>query len=943
MPIKRVPLGTSKPLPDLAAERLLGGQNGFVDLGKIIMVIPGNYARTNLQAALAEKAPNGLLTPEMMTPGVLLHFGVAGANTPDAIEDELIWYKTAVRAAKSGDFPLLFPNIKDENVVSSPFVRLRFELTAGGFSISDAREHLGSRADELAAIEQLYLEELKNAGFDDRLEVDIRASEETDSFAAYDKIILCGIADMPRLLRKKIENIASRFEDKVEAWIYAGESKLDCFDHTGTAIPEKWSKCAMPIKDFDSCIHRVDSTQEACSKFAQLLEKQSQIVFDDTAVILADPSLFPELRKSIGKWAEKHGGRLELYDPSGVPASTLRLHKLGSALLDFCKQSDDTDNAVKLIKNHDFLFSLARKLDTASDNILRKLDDFLLEVLPAETANITAYFESNSEKHQLCAKVFQELDSILKKYRTTELALFLREFFTETYSCYPGIDNSMFDQVPFSAECNLLRDGLDKLAKYSNVLASGKDMLFELFWKQLGQEKLAPRANADSLAVQGCLELPYLREKNVFFFNVDSTCYPDRIAPTAYLTDSVRSKIGIRSNKETFARAAAHFNALCESTTGDRSLNIIVPKFDSQGAPRIPSPLFFSGNVQLDELVRRSDMFFKEKKSDALPDDKWKSINSAFTLTPALNYNEHPEHPGVPVLSVTDFAQYITNPLDFYFNRIMNMSNCDYLAKEPDNAILGTILHEVFQKLGCTVCRSEEEYNAELQKYLKDIFCARFGKNPSPMLEVVKENISQRLEYAAPELLKMSKADHFIPKECEYTLGGEQKMIPLTFTENGVEKPYVFIKGKIDRIEYSPETNTLRIIDFKSGKIEDITKKATQTEKFTDLQMPLYAILIRKDEHFAKLHPEIDMETVKINCSYLALPKNVSDTRLIPCKWENPEAVLENAEAMVWSIVRELKRWKEQRVSAKGLKKSLYSAILLPDTTSALPGIVFED
>ncbi|MBO5990730.1 MAG: hypothetical protein J6R00_03695, partial [Lentisphaeria bacterium] len=75
MSITRVFLGTQAPLPQLAAERLLSGQSRLPDLGNIIIAVPGSFAREKLEYHLAGIAGNGLLSPQLMTPGVLLHLG----------------------------------------------------------------------------------------------------------------------------------------------------------------------------------------------------------------------------------------------------------------------------------------------------------------------------------------------------------------------------------------------------------------------------------------------------------------------------------------------------------------------------------------------------------------------------------------------------------------------------------------------------------------------------------------------------------------------------------------------------------------------------------------------------------------------------------------------------------------------------------------------------
>ena len=944
MAIKKIFLGTSKPLAELTAARLLADTGTLPDLGRILIAVPGNHARMQLQNALVRFAPNGLLEPQIITPGVLMHCGTKEVNVPDQLANELIWNNVAEDAAKSGRFDQLFPIYKENSSVSgTPFSRLRLELAAGGFSIADAAQHLGSRAEQLCQIEQLYLEELEKLNFQDRLAADLDAAENIDFFKDFDKIILCGIADVPILLKKRLQNISETWEDKLEAWIYAESDKSGFFDFTGSAIPEKWNSCSIPIQNFEQHVHCVETVDDAADKLIEIISGTGEFVFDDTAIVLADPTMFPVFKRKLTRWAGEHNSKIDLYDPSGIAFSELRLHKLGCVLLEFCKNDDDIEPAAALIKNQDMLDFLAHKLHTTSTYLLRKMDDFMLDVLPAEMQNAAAYFEEHASKHPLISKVFKQLEQIIDRYESLTPAEFLREFFTEVYQHNRKIDSTLFHGAAFTSECSMLQESLRKLENSSAAGIRDKKQLLELFWKQLGNEKLPYVPGENPLTIEGCLELPFLSEKNIYFCGVNAEYFPDRINPTMYLTDTIRRKCGIRSNQDTSARAAAHLYSLCSQSEYGRNLQMIVMKKDIDGTPLSPSPLFFTGSLSEEELILRSRVFFKKIQSYLKRPRKSTAEFSAFTMSPVLEHRTHPDYPDVPVMTVTEFQSYIRNPLDYFFDSVMKMEEIDYLSKEPDNKSFGTIVHSVLEELGTEVYHTVDEYNARLQQLLNEVMRSKYGKNPSPMLEVVRENISQRLKYVAEKLYDCYCKDHYIPLETEYMLGGEDKMIPLYITSD--EKPEVFIKGKIDRIEYSPETNTLRIIDFKTGKKSTITKYLNPFTKnkikLTDLQMPLYAELLRNDKTFVeKLQQKYPKaRNFSVCCAYIVLPKNVTDTAKIELDSAKLESIIPYAIRKVKDIIDEMKLWKNLEMSQKGLSSKSHKNLFLPDIKSALPDI----
>lgn len=943
MSITRVFLGTQAPLPQLAAERLLSGQSGLPDLGNIIIAVPGSFAREKLEYLLAGIAGNGLLSPQLMTPGVLLHLGTKKSNIPSALEDELIWNQVANKAANSGKYKLLFPHYNGSSAVSgTSFHRLRLELAAGGVSIADAGDILGTRAEELQAIETLYLEELENLGFSDRLQSDKDAADDCAVFESFDKIILCGLCDIPHLLKKRMMNAAEMFPGKIEAWIHADECDAVLFDETGASVPEKWIEHAVDIPDFDDRTFNAENIDDAADILVGILKKNPKLSFDDTAIVLTDNMFFKPFKRKLSQWAEECGSKLDLYLPSGIEASNLRLHKLGAALLAFLKSPEDIDTAILLIKNPDFIEWIAEKMKHPTSAICKKLDEFMLEVLPAEIQNAESYFEKNSH-HTTIKQLLDILSEIKKQYEELPLAQFLREFFTEVFRHRSSIDSSLYMDVPFSAECNLFKSGIDTLERINQNTVSDKTQLFELLWQQLGNEPLAQIPGENSLAVQGRLELPFMDEKNIIICGVNAGLFPDRITQTVFLTDSMRRKTGIRCNQDTFARAATHLNAVCKSSVGRADVWLISVKRSCDGSPMFPSPLLFSGKQNADVLVKRAKYFFKE--SDAyIPKKNTKQPEHGikFTLSPVLTFRSHPEHPDVPVLSVTDFSTYLYNPLDFFLERIMKMEKLDYASREPDAKTFGTILHETIQALDNNICHSTEEYQEKLKAALNGVIIQKYGKNPSPLIGVVKENIAQRLEYAAEYLLKCSRDDKFIPIETEYTLGGEEQMIP--YIPEGSNEPLVFLKGKIDRIEYNPIEKKLRIVDFKTGKkssISDIVKalRNASYDAMNDLQMPLYAHFLRNDRHFQERHPDIDMKNVPISCAYLILPKAVTDTCFEECSSFDLDGAIDTALLKMTDIVKQIKLWNTNSMSAEGMKNSRYASLFLPDLQSCLTGI----
>ena len=114
--------------------------------------------------------------------------------------------------------------------------------------------------------------------------------------------------------------------------------------------------------------------------------------------------------------------------------------------------------------------------------------------------------------------------------------------------------------------------------------------------------------------------------------------------------------------------------------------------------------------------------------------------------------------------------------------------------------------------------------------------------------------------------------------------------------------------------------------------------------EFISLQLPLYAILLRKDPFFAEKYPFLDLENIKIECGYFNLPKAVTSTEIKI--WTAIDSVLEKAEEKVWEIAEELKKMKEKIFKGNPDKKMRFDdfADLFQQIPSrVLRGVKFPD
>ena len=161
----------------------------------------------------------------------------------------------------------------------------------------------------------------------------------------------------------------------------------------------------------------------------------------------------------------------------------------------------------------------------------------------------------------------------------------------------------------------------------------------------------------------------------------------------------------------------------------------------------------------------------------------------------------------------------------------------------------------------------------ENPEYQPDTTLYRTGTvNLCASIEEIQTRMVMDLLYAAaPVLLEEEKNFSLLCQE--YTLGGKKE-------EGGrgaIHFASIDIAGRIDRIELSKDKKVLRVLDFKTSNTGEDPQDAHckgkgENMEFISLQLPLYAILLRKDPFFAEKYPFLDLENIKIECGYFNLP-----------------------------------------------------------------------
>ena len=174
--------------------------------------------------------------------------------------------------------------------------------------------------------------------------------------------------------------------------------------------------------------------------------------------------------------------------------------------------------------------------------------------------------------------------------------------------------------------------------------------------------------------------------------------------------------------------------------------------------------------------------------------------------------------------SPSSLTTYIRSPIQFYFQRILRISETDEVEENIAVNTLGTIIHGALEELyrpfigriltvdDIKICISK--IDAEVLNQFKKVYKEGEIKKGRNLLafEVAKRNV---LNFMKLELQNLENGDEIqiIALEADLSRTLEHESLPFP----------IKIAGKVDRIEWRSkkgESSKIRIIDYKTGKVE---------------------------------------------------------------------------------------------------------------------------
>jgi hypothetical protein len=315
------------------------------------------------------------------------------------------------------------------------------------------------------------------------------------------------------------------------------------------------------------------------------------------------------------------------------------------------------------------------------------------------------------------------------------------------------------------------------------------------------------------LQIMGVLESRVLDFETVIITSVNEGKFPAGKSTNSFIPYDVKLQYGLPTYKEKDAIYTYHFYHLLQ-----RATNVyLIYNSDSQGFDAGEKSRFIT---QLEiEKQPNHNLTFQYYNPD-VPNIAYQPIAVPKTESVMTRLHEI----ATKGFSPSSLTTYIRNPIQFYFQRVLRISETDEVEENIAVNTLGTIIHGTLEELykptiGRLLTKEDikmciSKIDEEVLNQFKEVYKEGEIKKGRNLLafEVAKRNV---LNFLKTELEAIENGDEIQIVSLETTYERVLTDVRLPFP--------VLIKGNVDRIEYRSkkgEKRKIRIIDYKTGKVD---------------------------------------------------------------------------------------------------------------------------
>ena len=895
------------------------------DLSWTVVIVPTAEAGRRLRESLAIKAgKSGLLSPQVITPEVLISWSTP-PGSPVAGRGESVTAWAAVLA----ELPLpewraLFPidpvsqDLAWAVQAAGDLLRLRRTLEEGARTLGMAALDLGpahpeaARWEALARLEKIAVGRLEAGGWRDSTLVRLAAARHPVLPEGVTRVVLAGVPDSIRLVRLALESLVDRPAAGVAVLIHAPEALAASFDSWGRPVPEFWSERIIRLPRGTQSISLLTRPEdEADILTAELLTGPPQAM----AIGSADPEVSAPLRRKAA------AAGITVFDPDGMPLLEHEVSWLMRTLTQLLR-SGAWPAAGQFLRIPDILRAAGRTAQaTDGVKVLEEWDAFQSERLPQNLAQATPLAGRWAEEHHARRQLRTASADGLKPPVLPEILAWLRqELLQLERGPLPGALERFLEMVygdrhfatgterqQFTAALTAWQDAVDSVeqgaAAFTPELTAAARL--ELSASLVRDARLYTAHADDAQALHGWLELPWQDAPDLVVAGMNEGMVPDSMQGDAWLPDSVRGELDLKTNQTRLARDSYLLTAMIESRRQGGRIQLLAARQTAAGDPLKPSRLLL--RCPAEDLPERALRLFPKEVEDDASRPSAPPWHRAWPLTVPMPQENAPVFSR---LSVTAFTDYLKCPFRFYLKHVLKMEEYDATQAELDARAFGSLFHDTMQELHLNQSLRDSTDAAAITGFLHLTLEERVEHTYGPHLTIP---VAVQLDTLRNCLSKAAELH-----AAERAAGWRFEQVEIDFPKlPGSDEPVrilgVEIRGRIDLIERHPD-HGLRILDYKTSA-KAVTPAAAHLKKgktidggpdwkFTDLngkayswqnlQLPLYAGIMSR--HYDK----------PVAVGYVNLPRALSEAKVE--MWDDLTAEqLESAETCAKGVIASIR------------------------------------
>ncbi len=897
--IQRTFLGWSRPVLVEAVERLFErhAKAGEWDLRRWTIVLPSGLARRRLQELLALRAQQSSLVlypPQIVTVGQLPEY-LYVAQFPFASDlVQVLTWVSALQATPMESLQQILPQPPHRDATEQwlelgrMLSGLHRELASDSLDFEMVQKALinhpeSPRWQALSGVQKRYLDKLRTLGLWDvqtaRLTALRNKEPQTDR-----QILVIGAVDLNRTQRGFLQAVAAN----VEVWVAAPIERSDAFDDYGCVVADRWQEASLTLNESQLWVGNTPSDIAELTA-ACLADLGDRYHARDLTLGVPDISIVPIVQHhlSLANIHARHGAGTPLVQSE--PARLLIL--IGKYLKQRTFQS-----FADLVRHPAIENVLSQQRIDVSSDWLAILDQYSSEAVPRVIDD------------HLCEKldgshVYHDVTEAINKWlgklngRSQPLSAWVQPILQVMRTAYLpekcDLEDAEESQLYHAASqlCDMIVSLRDIPPALEPKLTVGE--FIDWIASSMAGKLVPEPTDASALEMLGWLELALDDAAGLVIAGLHDGVVPESANADAFLPNQLRRQLGMMDNA---ARYARDMYALQVMVHARQFLKIIVGKTDHQGDPLVPSRLLLA--CDLAELPGRVLRLVSEDTVDTRPpvETRWKAVHGASQIP-----IPKPGEVKVPrTITVTAFRDYLQCPYRFYLRHVLKLREQVDVGAELDARQFGNLLHDTLALLhGNPISQSDNPDAVEefLVLQLHRLATEKFGAHAPAGVLIQIEQAEQRLRAFAAHQARHAGEGwqiHCVEKGVEL----EDRLLI------GDSPKAMTLIGRIDRIDFNPQTRQWAIWDYKTSDNakEPVKVHWTKDAGWKDLQLTLYR----------KIAPRLGADG-PMQVGYIVLPKQSRDTGFAPADFTSEQ--LAQADQLAIDVVADIqagKFWPDQ-------------------------------